>query len=100
VNHPRDLTRELERSLGEYRTSDAVKSHKRAVTKDGVAVLDNNYGYDRRFILLADKMGETIEDLEVDADATVSKLAKAFTKSNGSKKRSKLITQKFAELVA
>lgn len=100
VNRPRDLTYELERSLGEYRTSDAVKSNRRAAIKDGVAVLDDNYGYDRRFILLADKMGETIEDLEVDADATVSKLAKAFTKSNGSKKRSKLITQKFAELVA
>lgn len=100
VNRPRDLNYELERSLGAHRTSDAVKSNRRAVTKDGVAVLDNNRGYDRRFILLADKMGETIEDLEVDADATVSKLAKAFTKSNGSKKRSKLITQKFAELVA
>jgi len=31
---------------------------------------------------------------------TVSKIAKAFSKSNGSKKKSKVLTQKFAELVA
>jgi len=65
-----------------------------------VAIFDNNAGYDRRFVLPADKMNERIDDLEVDADMTVTKIAKAFSKSNGSKKKSKVLTQKFAELVA
>jgi hypothetical protein len=96
-----ELNGELSRSLDYARKSDeAFKAKKKEIRDTGVAIFDNNAGYDRRFILPADKMNDNIEDLEVDADMTVAKIAKAFSKSNGSKKKSKVLTQKFAELVA
>lgn len=75
---------------------------KRDIRNNGVAIFDNNMGYQRRFILMsqtASMQGE-IDDLEVDSGMTAKKIAKQFGKSNGSKKKSRVITQKFAELVA
>ena len=75
---------------------------KRDVRGKGVAVFDDNLGYQRRFILPVQTkaMQGEIEDLEVDSGMTAKKIAKAFGQSNGSKKKSRVITQKFAELVA
>ena len=75
---------------------------KRDIRNTGVAVFDNNMGYQRRFILLSESasMQGEIDDLEVDSGMTAKKIAKQFGKSNGSKKKSRVITQKFAELVA
>ena len=74
---------------------------KRDIRSNGVAVIDENLGYQRRFILTqnANMQGE-IEDLDVDSGMTAKKIAKAFGKSNGSKKKSRVVTQKFAELIA
>jgi hypothetical protein len=96
-----ELNGELSRSLGYAQKSDVeFKAKKKEIRDTGVAIFDDNAGYDRRFVLPTDKMSEGIDDLDVDADMTVAKIAKAFTKANGSKKKSKVITQKFAELVA
>ncbi len=96
-----ELNGELCRSLGYvYKTDSKFREKKKEIRDTGVAVFDNNAGYDRRFVMPADKMSESVEDLDVDSDMTVAKIAKAFNKSNGSKKKSKVITQKFAELVA
>ena len=96
-----ELNGELSRSVGYASKVDPLfKAKKKQIRETGVAVFDNNAGYDRRFILPAERMNEETEDLNVDADMTVAKIAKAFSKSNGSKKKSKVITQKFAELVA
>lgn len=96
-----ELNGELSRSLGYAQKSDFwFKAKRKEVTANGVAVFDNNAGYNRRFVMPADQMKADVEDLEVDADMTVAKIAKAFTKSNGSKKKSKIVTQKFAEMVA
>lgn len=101
AGHGYELNGELSRSLNYVRKSDVeFKAKKKEIRNTGVAIFDNNAGYDRRFVMPADKMSEEIEDLEVDADMTVAKISKAFSKSNGSKKKSKVITQKFAELVA
>ena len=74
---------------------------KRDVRNNGVAIIDDNLGYQRRFILTqnANMQGE-IEDLDVDSGMSAKKIAKAFGKSNGSKKKSRVVTQKFAELIA
>lgn len=96
-----ELNGELCRSLGYvYKSDSKFREKKKEIRETGVALFDNNAGYDRRFVMPADKMSESIEDLDVDSDMTVAKIAKAFNKSNGSKKKSKVITQKFAELVA
>ena len=96
-----DLNGELSRSIGYAQKGDPeFKAKKKEIRDTGVAIFDNNAGYDRRFVLPADKMSADIEDLNVDSDMTVAKIAKAFNKANGSKKKSKVLTQKFAELVA
>ena len=96
-----ELNGEISRSLGYANKGEVSYKKKIADIRDnGVAVFDNNAGYNRRFVMKADQMNESVFDLEVDSDMSVNKIAKAFTKSNGSKKKSKIVTQKFAELVA
>jgi len=75
---------------------------KRDIRQKGCAIFDDNLGYDRRFILRSDdaNMKGEIDALEVSSDMTAKKIAKAFGQSNGSKKKSRIITQKFAEIVA
>jgi len=72
----------------------------KAGRKEGVIILDDNFGYDRRFIMSIDKLSENVEELDIEQGMSAAKIAKAFNKANGSKKSSKVITQKFAEIVA
>jgi len=75
---------------------------KRDIRNKGVAIFDDNLGYQRRFILPVQTkaMQGEVEGLEVNGEMTAKKIAKAFGQSNGSKKKSRVLTQKFAELVA
>jgi hypothetical protein len=86
--------------LPDYRSR--FNSAKRDIRGKGVAIFDENLGYNRRFILPVQTkaMQGEIEDLEVSNDMTAKKIAKEFGKSNGSKKKSRVLTQKFAELIA
>jgi hypothetical protein len=79
-----------------------IKAARKDVRKDGAAIFDENCGYNRRFVIDARDaaMAGQIDELDVDSDMTAAKIAKAFSKSNGSKKKSRLVTQKFAEMVA
>ena len=80
----------------------AQKKAKSDMTKNGVWIVENNSGYDRRFIMLdksASMSGET-EELEIESSATPAQIARAFKKHSGSKKGNRVVTQKFAELVA
>ena len=75
---------------------------KKSLKDDGALVIDNDLGYDRRFIIVdkgASLSGST-EDLEVDNDATPAQIAKAFKKFSGSKKGNRIVTRKFAEMLA
>lgn len=96
-----ELTGEICRSLGYVNKHDpAFKAKRKEATSTGVAIFDNNVGYNRRFVVPGQAVNADIDDLDVDADMTTAKIARAFSKANGSKKKSKVITQKFAELVA
>ena len=69
---------------------------------NGVWIMDNADGYDRRFIMVdksASMSGEN-DEFQVDAEATPAQIARAFKKFSGSKKGNRVITTKFAELVA
>ena len=98
-SHKKELTNELKRTC---KTDEEIKAARRDIREKGCFVIDENLGYNRRFILFSstDAMDGKIEDLEVDGDMTATKIAKAFNKSNSSKKKSRVITQKFAEMVA
>ena len=73
---------------------------RRKIVREGILVLDNISGYDRRFLVLDVTMRDVVEDLEFSDTATAAQIAKAFSKFSGSKKKSRVITQKFAEIVA
>ena len=80
----------------------AQKKAKSDMSKNGVWIVENNSGYDRRFIMLdksSSMSGET-EELEIESTATPAQIARAFKKHSGSKKGNRVVTQKFAELVA
>ena len=75
---------------------------RKEMTKTGVWVVENESGYDRRFIMIdksASMSGEN-DELEIDSSATPAQIAKAFKKHSGSKKGNRVVTKKFAELVA
>jgi hypothetical protein len=59
-------------------------------------------GYMRRFILVnkTNAMQGKLDDFEVDDNMTTRKIASEFKKASDSKKKSRVVTQKFAELVA
>lgn len=78
------------------------KAARKQMRDDGAWVLDKNSGYDRRFIILdknASMSGES-ENLDVEDNATPAQIAKAFKKFSGSKKGNRVITKKFAEVIA
>ena len=72
----------------------------RSRLKNGCVVVDNAIGYDRRFIVPSTSLSANTETLDVDEGMTVGKLASQFSKFNSSKKKSKILTQKFAEIVS
>jgi hypothetical protein len=75
---------------------------RKVMTKNGVWVVESESGYDRRFIMIdksSSMSGET-EELEIESTATPAQIARAFKKHSGSKKGNRVVTKKFAELVA
>jgi ACT domain-containing protein len=89
-----------------YRKYPFMEAEQRAARKEikdnGALILDDDIGYDRRFIILnsGSSLSAKTEDLEVSENATPAQLAKAFKKFSGSKKNNRIITKKFAEMVA
>lgn len=91
-----DLKNELSRSVGsdyEYKTE---------LRNNGCVVLDDNRGYMRRFVLRgnAGGMSGKIKDFDVEDGMTIARIAKEFGKSSDSKRKSRILTQKFAELIS
>jgi hypothetical protein len=96
----RDFKRELYTILP-YNYSEQQAARKE-MTKNGVWVVEKESGYDRRFIMVdksASMSGET-DDFEIESTATPAQIARAFKKHSGSKKGNRVVTKKFAELVA
>jgi hypothetical protein len=77
-----------------------TKEKTREMFSKGVLVLDKNDGYDRRFIIPDTSLKDNTIDLNFNEDASTKTIAKAFAKSSGSKKSSRLLTQKFSEIIA
>jgi hypothetical protein len=76
------------------------KEKAREMFSKGLLVLDKNDGYDRRFIIPNTSLKDDTVDLNFNEDASTKAIAKAFAKSSGSKKSSRLLTQKFSEIIA
>ena len=76
------------------------KEKAREMFSKGLLVLDKNNGYDRRFIIPNTSLKDDTVDLNFNEDASTKAIAKAFAKSSGSKKSSRILTQKFSEIIA
>jgi len=100
ANSARDLKHEFIQSNQSRNTWKDVNVMARQAKNEGVYTIDNDYGYSRRFFIPGTGLDTKVEELEVESDASVAKIAKAFNKANGSKKKSRVLTQKFAEIVA
>lgn len=73
-----------------------------AFRKEKLKLYENTCGYNKFFILKGDKesLDTTVEDLEIDANASRSQIRKAFSEYSSSKKISRVLASKFAEAVA
>tara|TARA_B110000503_G_scaffold27007_1_gene42836 strand:+ start:372 stop:2504 length:2133 start_codon:yes stop_codon:yes gene_type:complete len=96
----RDFKKELYRVLP-YDVR-AQNEARKSMTKDGVWIKNDCNGYNRRFVIVdsSNKMTGQSDDFEIAEKATANQIAKAFSKFSGSKKGNRVVTQKFAELVA
>ena len=96
----RDFKKELYRVLPyDVKAQDEAR---KSMTKDGVCIKNDCNGYNRRFVIVdsSNKMTGQSDDFEIAEKATANQIAKAFSKFSGSKKGNRVVTQKFAELVA
>lgn len=99
AQRPNHLKYELQRCFDWNST--AVDTARKSVRKEGCAVIDDCFGYNRRFIMTHNEALEgEIEEVVVSDKMTPAGIAKAFNKSNSSKKKSRIVTKKFAEIVA
>ena len=82
--------------------SEGQKAARSSMNKDGVWIKNDCDGYNRRFVILSgsDNMTGKTDDLNIGENATTTQIAKAFSKFSDSKKGNRVVTQKFAELVA
>ena len=81
--------------------SPAAKLTRKTFSTDGIAVFDNNKGYSRRFLVSAKVMNNAADaELELDEDASFKQAAKALTKFGNAKKKNRVLSQKFADVIS
>ena len=76
-----------------------------ASRKQGAFIVDNQGGYDRRFILEArgdvlKRRDADTDALEVNSEMTPAQIATAFKKSSNGRSKQRFFSQKFAEMIA
>jgi hypothetical protein len=83
-----------------YNFLDAESAKK--LKEEGIAVVDKDSGYDRRFFIRSnsEKLTGTVEDMKFDNDANSSKIAREFSKYATSKKNARTLASKFAEVIS
>ena len=81
---------------------DVFRDARRQATKQKFISYDNVLGYDRYFILKADRrtLNTDTEDFEVRDNAKKGEIARAFKKYANSKKGNRILATQFAEMVA
>lgn len=79
-----------------------MKAVRKIFNKQKFVSIDGVGGYDRYFIVKADKnsLDTDIEEFDIDENASKAQIAKAFKKHTNSKKGNRVLATKFAEIVA
>ena len=79
-----------------------MKSFRKTYNKQKFLSMDDTIGYDRYFVIKADRksLDTDVEDLEIDPNASKAQITKAFKKHTSSKKGNRVLATRFAEIVA
>jgi len=93
------------RTMNYYINPDRYKMSSAAVKalkSEGLAVVDKDGGYDRRFFMRnnSDQLSGTVEDMDFDDTASSSKIAREFSKHATSKQNARTLASKFAEVIS
>jgi hypothetical protein len=81
--------------------SEPVKLAQKNLKTEGVVVFDNNKGYSRRFLISTKVMNNAADaELELNGESNFKQAAKAFTKFGNAKQKSRLLSQKFADVIS
>jgi hypothetical protein len=97
-----DFNGALYAASDKYLDYDVMKDFRKTYNKQKFLSMDNKIGYDRYFVIKADRksLNTDVEELEIDADFSKAQITKAFKKHAGSKKGNRILATKFAEIVA
>lgn len=81
--------------------SATVKTAQKNLKTEGLVVFDNNKGYSRRFLVSAKVMNKAADaELELNGESSLKQAAKALTKYGNAKQKSRLLSQKFADVIS
>ena len=81
--------------------SEPVMTARKNLKTEGVVVFDNNKGYSRRFLISTKVMNAAADaELEIHGDVNFKQAAKALTKFGNAKQKSRLLSQKFADVIS
>ena len=97
-----DFNSAIFRTSESYIPHDELIAKRKIYNKQKFLSMDNTIGYDRFFVVKADRrsLDTDVEDLEIDPNASKAQIAKAFKKHANSKKGNRVLATKFAEVVA
>lgn len=97
-----DFNSAIFRTSEKYIPHDEFSAKRKIYNKQKFLSMDNTIGYDRFFVVKADRrsLDTDIEDLEIDPNASKAQITKAFKKHANSKKGNRILATKFAEIVA
>jgi hypothetical protein len=85
-----------------YVSSEKLKELRKKYNKQKFLNMDNVSGFNRYFVVKSDRksIDTDNEELEIDQNASKAQIAKAFKKYSSSKKGNRVLSAKFAEIIA
>lgn len=86
----------------EFVDTEKMNDYSKMARKNKFVHMDEKSGYDRLFIVKCDRsnLNTDADEFEVNENASKAQITRAFKKHNGSKKTNRLLSTKFAEVVA
>lgn len=93
---------DIGRNRGDYIPQSEMSAYRKQFNKNKFVSFDGVIGYDKFFILKADKGALNTEDdeLEISENAKKGEIQRAFKKHANSKKANKILASQFAQMVA
>lgn len=97
-----DFNGALWKNSNRFISNDELKDLRKIYNKQKFLNMDNVSGFNRYFIVKSDRksIDTDNDELEIDENASKAQIAKAFKKYSSSKKGNRVLSAKFAEIIA